>query len=191
MTGRGNPTPNRPAKPLSAADLLSNPTLLSAYIAAYSSLSNARPPRPPQMSQATYDQILAKTMATYNTKPRPVNTAPVNRPVAKENRTVEEQDHSRIVRQRIDDALKQDQEKILNPSTELFVNKEDMVSRLVAFHLVQIPDLEVKPVEFACRELVEGATSRIKKIEALEQDESNAQKEMMSKFAEFLTTLNK
>ncbi|KAJ3323949.1 hypothetical protein HDV06_000925 [Boothiomyces sp. JEL0866] len=191
MTGRGNPNPNRPTKPLSAADFLSNPALLSAYIAAYSSLSNARPPKPPQMAASTYDQILAKTLAAYTAKPRPMNSTPINRPVTMEKRSAEEQEHSRIVKQRIDSALKSDQENVLNPSTEAFVNKEDMINRLLAFHIVQIPNSDVDPNEKDYNELVEGAISRIKQIEKLEEVEEKDQKELLSKFAEFLTTLNK
>ncbi|KAJ3261553.1 hypothetical protein HK103_005391 [Boothiomyces macroporosus] len=191
MSGRGNPNPNRPTKPLSAADFLSNPALLSAYIAAYSSLSNARPPKPPQMAASTYDQILAKTLAAYSAKPRPVNTPQINRPIVTEKRSPEEQEHSRVVKQRIEEALTADHEKVLNPSTEPFVNKEDMISRLLAFHVVQIPSQEKEQVKQDYKELVDGAISRINLIEQLEQAEAKDQSELLVKFAEFLTTMNK
>jgi hypothetical protein len=63
-------------------------------------------------------------------------------PVVHRKRPDDEQEQIRIAKERIDTQLLQDQQS-LQPNTDPFLSKQDMIQRLIPFHLFAIRDVDV------------------------------------------------
>ncbi|KAI8898347.1 hypothetical protein BC833DRAFT_441031 [Globomyces pollinis-pini] len=239
-----NPNNRPPNQPFTTNDLLSNPALLQAYLAAYSNLQNSNNPSqyqttnsniqipkntpiqtvplnystpnlqqsmltPLQLHQLQsyqstlnninhipkhdlgtgYNQMLASTIATYTNQFRPRNNRPLSIPVLERTRrTPDDIEHHKIIKTRIGKSIEMDSNKIFQPNTTSFTDTQDVISRLLAYHLVQLQPITIPTPDTDITSIVTQSRGVITQCDGLFELEEKIQMGICSKFAMMIAT---
>ncbi len=127
------------------------------------------------------DTNLQKNMQLYSQQFRRFS-----RPELGRKRSFESQ-QTAIVKRRVEEAFAKDLETIQKPDLSPFKNKQDIIQRLSAYHIVQIPDIPTSDSIPQSSEIIADAVKTAERVERLLENERENSKLLMQKFASMLT----
>jgi exonuclease VII large subunit len=178
--------------PMTMEELKANPAMLAAYYASLQA-SQRQQMGVAQLQRQQQQRAMMEAQRRQQQQQRPMMQA---RPVQVSGdlrgqpqqqqlkRPPEQIEQAKIVKQRIDESLLRDHNAVTNPSIDKFKGKQDIVNRLLPFHVFQIVELEhLKYDKLDANTVITEAKDILKRGFQVLEVESRKEKEALENFA--------